>query len=373
VPEPGVIVSGLRGATQILLCAFAASCGGTPPPPPPPVFPLATAWTAPLDHPLEGPLALAGDRVVVHTRDGAVQAFAILDGKSVWRAAGSPGVIGAGPAVVVLRGPDGALRGYAPDTGRDLWQITTTIEGDLPPVVEGTRVLVAGRGAAVLDAATGRPIWSVSGGAQATAPPAQVGPCVLIGETDILRCREAGTGRSSWVYRARGTISSPPVSDGRKRLLLGTAGREFLGLDLADGEREWRWKVGADVRWPAVVWRDLVIFATHENVLYGLKKGGGSMVWRAGLPSRPLAPPLLVGQDVLVACYGSRPDENYIVGYDAGTGERLGDLLTPGELSAPPLLAAGRLLLPLRDHRVVALRLPMPPSPAPARARAALP
>jgi outer membrane protein assembly factor BamB len=160
------------------------------------------------------------------------------------------------------------------------------------------------------------------------------------------------------------------VSDGRKRLFVGSAGREFLAVDLDDGDRAWRWKVGADVRWPGVIWRDLVIFATHENVLYGLKRGGGSMVWRAGLPSRPLAPPLGVGFDVLVACYGSRPEENYIVGFDAATGERLGDLLTPGELAEAPLVGPARLFLPLRDHRVVALRLPMPPptpSPTPAR------
>jgi outer membrane protein assembly factor BamB len=335
------------------------------------VFPLANAWTVTLEQPVDGPLAEAGGRVFVHTRDGSVQAFAAADGKPAWRAAAAPGLLGAGEAVVALRGRDGTVRAFAPDSGREVWQAPTAIEGELPPVVDGTRVIVAGRGVTVLDTGTGRPIWSVSGGATATAPPAQAGGCVLIGEADILRCREAGTGRSSWVYRARGTITSPPVGDGEGRLLVGTAGREFLGLDLDDGGREWRWKVGADVRWPAVVWRDLVIFATHENVLYGLKRGGGSMVWRAGLPSRPLAPPLLVGQDVLVACYGSRPEENYIVGFDAPTGERLGDLLTPGELAAPPIVAAGRLLLPLRDRRVVALRLPPPPpsaAPAPAAA-----
>jgi outer membrane protein assembly factor BamB len=152
-------------------------------------------------------------------------------------------------------------------------------------------------------------------------------------------------------------------------VFVGTAGREFLALDLDDGDRKWRWKVGADVPFPGVIWRDLVVFATHENVLYGLKRGGGSMVWRAGLPSRPFAPPVLVGQDVLVACYGSRPEENVLVGYDAPTGERLGDLFTPGELAAAPVAAAGRLFLPLRDRRVVALRLPVAASPSPPPAR----
>ncbi len=366
---PGVIVIGLRARGPILWCALAAACGGTPPPPLPPLFPLSNAWTATLEHPVEGPLGLSATRLFVHTRDGAVHAFALADGKPLWRTAGTPGVLGAGESVVVLRHRDGTVQALEPDTGRGRWRAATAVEGELPPVVEGARVLLAGQGAVVLDAVSGKVLWAVAGAAQATSPPVRVGPCLLIGEGDTLRCREVATGRSSWEYKARGVISSPPVTDGEGRLFVGTAGREFLALDLDDGDRDWRWKVGADVPFHAVLWRDRVVFATHENVLYALKRGGGSMVWRAGLPSRPLAPPVLVGQDVLVACYGGRPDENVLVGFDAETGERLGDLLTPGELAAPPVATAGRLLLPLRDRKVVALRLPVPRAPTPSPAR----
>ena len=97
-------------------------------------------------------------------------------------------------------------------------------------------------------------------------------------------------------------------------------------------------------------------------------------MWRASLPSRPLAPPVLVGQDVLVACYGARPEENVLVGYDAPTGDRVGELHTPGELAAPPVALPGRLVLPLRDRRLVALALPVPPAPpAPAPPPAPVP
>ena len=359
----------MRARGSILWCALAAACGGAPPPPLPPLFPLSNAWTATLEHPVEGPVALSGTRLVVHTRDGAVQAFAVADGRPLWRTPATPGALGAGEAVVALRHRDGTVQAFEPDTGRDRWRVATAVEGDLPPVVEGARVLLAGQGAAVLDAASGKASWAVAGAAQATSPPVQVGPCLLLGEGDTLRCRDVATGRSSWEYKARGVISSPPVTDGAGRLFVGTAGREFLALDLGDGDRKWRWKVGADVPFRAVVFRDLVIFATHENVLYALKRGGGNMVWRSGLPSRSLAPPVLVGQDVLVACYGGRPEENVLVGYDALTGERLGDLLTPGELAAAPVAAAGRLFLPLRDRKVVALRLPVPPTPTPSPSR----
>jgi outer membrane protein assembly factor BamB len=348
-----------------VLFACAIACGRTAPPPAPALFPLSSAWSAALESPIEGALVAAGGRVLVHTRDGAVQAFSAADGRPVWRTAAEPGFLGGSEEMACLRSRDGTVRALAPDTGTQRWSVATGIAGDLPPVVQAGRVLVAGQGIAALDAASGQTLWSVAGGTAVTSPPALVGPCVLLGESEVLRCREAGTGRSQWEHRARGTITSPPVSDGREKLFLGTAGREFLALDLADGGRDWRWKVGADVRWPAVLWRDLVLFATHENVLYALKRKGGNLAWRAGLPSRPFSAPLLVGNDVLIACYGSRPEENFVVGFDALTGERLGDLRTPGELAAAPVAAAGRLFLPLRDRRVVAMQLPAPPPAAP--------
>jgi len=348
-----------------VLFAFAIACGRAAPPPAPPLFPLSNAWIATLESPIEGPLAASGGRVLVHTRDGAVQALSAVDGRPVWRMVSPPGLLAASDAIVCLRSRDGTVTALAPDTGQQRWSVPTGIVGELPAAVQADRVLVAGQGVAALDAGSGHMLWSVAGGTAVTSPPAQIGSCVLLGEGEVLRCREAGTGRSQWEYRARGAITSPPVSDGEEKIFLGTAGREFLALDLDDGDRDWRWKVGADVRWPAVVWRSLVVFATHENVLYALKRKGGNLAWRAGLPSRPFSAPLLVGNDVLVACYGRRPEENFLVGFDARTGERLGDLRTPGELAAAPLGAAGRLFLPLRDRRVVALLLPAAPPPAP--------
>ena len=103
---------------------------------------------------------------------------------------------------------------------------------------------------------------------------------------------------------------------------------------------------------------DTVLFATHENVLYALKRGSGKMVWRAGLPSRPLGGPVLMGTAVLVACF-----ENDVVGFDGRTGRRLGALRTTAEIRTPPLLVSGRLYIGLRDRTVVALQLAAAPPP----------
>jgi outer membrane protein assembly factor BamB len=151
-----------------------------------------------------------------------------------------------------------------------------------------------------------------------------------------------------------GPLWASPAADDR-RLFVPTGARRLQAVRIQDGKPEWAWKVGTDIRYPPVVAGNAVIFASHEAVVYALNRGGGSMVWRASLTSRPLSGPLLLPGGVLVACHGSRPSENFFAGFDLQTGRRLGDLQTPGELQAPPVLVAGRLVMALRDRSIVAL------------------
>jgi outer membrane protein assembly factor BamB len=117
--------------------------------------------------------------------------------------------------------------------------------------------------------------------------------------------------------------------------------------------------VGADVQGPAAILDDKVLVVSHDNVLYALKRGSGKMVWRAGLPSRPLGGPQLMGTAVLVACF-----ENEVVGFDGRTGRKLGSLRTSAEIRTPPLLVGRRLYIGLRDRSVVALQLAGVPGPS---------
>lgn len=346
----------------IALAMALSACAGRARPLPP-LFPLSTSWTVTLEGPIAGPMAADLTRAYVHTRDGAVLAVGLADGATAWRAEPGPGLLGGGPAGLVLRQADGTVSGLDPETGSVRWTTPSAVAGDLPPVLDGDRVLLAGDGVAVLEASSGRVLWAVAGGPAVSAPPAAAEGRVVVGEADgTVRCRDAGTGRSLWTYRAGGPLTAAPVI-GQGRVLVATGGREFLALHLEDGDRDWRWKVGADVQWPAAVAGDLVLFASHEDVLYAVKARGGNMVWRAPLPSRPLSPPLVTAGGVLVACYGARPEENLFVGFDLRNGQRLGELRTPAELAAPPLVSGGRLVLGLLDRRLLALELPPPPAP----------
>jgi outer membrane protein assembly factor BamB len=336
--------------------------------PPTPLFPLAQAWRKPVAAGVDGALAADAERVYFVSA-GAVHALRLADGAPAWTAENRAGVLSASADLLVVREPGGTVWGLEPRTGSARWKVASTVPGTVPAVIDRDRVLVAGDGIASLDAATGRAVWTLAGEPKVTAPPAVSGPLVVTGEADgSIRARDAASGTVRWTHpTGGGALLAPALDDGGRRLFVGTAARGFVALHADKGSRDWRWKVGADVTFAATPAGRLVLFASNEAVLYGMHRGG-NLSWRAPLPSRPRGAPLVFGTSALVACHGLRPSESLLVGFDARTGRRLGDLKTPAELKAAPVSSGRTLVAALRDGTVAAWRLPdeeVPGKPAP--------
>jgi outer membrane protein assembly factor BamB len=342
----------------VLLAASAMACASAKLGPPPALFPATTAWKVSVGEMIDGPLATDGTHVFVATRDGLVHALDIINGSPFWTAPVGPGLLAAAPGILAVRREDGTLTGIDPETGASRWKSASGIEGDLPPAIDADRVLVAGAGLAAVEADTGRILWKAAENETVIAPPAASASCLLTVESNsVIRCRDRTTGNSLWTIAVDAPVVASPLMDDRGRVMVGTTARGFLALRAQDGDSHWRWKLGADVRDPAVLFRDQVLFASYEAVLYSITRGNGHITWRAPLPSRPLAAPLLLGSAVLVACH-----ETEVVGFDARTGRRLGLLKTPAETRTAPVLVGGRLVQGLQDHSVVALTLDLSPA-----------
>lgn len=340
---------------------------------PPAVFPMSQVWVAPLDDHVVGPVASDGRLVFVATREGSLRAIDVSSGELRWRVPERAGYLAATEGTLVSREADGTVWAIDPATGSARWKSESGIAGELPAVFDGERLVVAGKGLAMLDVAGGGVLWTLPD-VVATAVPVPAGPCLLVAEEGgTLRCRAPDSGKPLWSWTAGGAIHARAVVDDEGRILLGTAAREFVAVKLDDGGRRWRWRLGADVRTRAALLGDRVVFASHEAVLYALRRGNGNLAWRATIPSRPVGAPLVLGDGVIVTCYGARPDENLLLGFDGRNGRRLGEMRTPGEIEADPLLVGDRLVLALREPRLLALQLAAPSEPEPAPAVSPVP
>ena len=324
---------------------------------PPAIFPTATSWLAPLDSAIEGPIVSDGSRLFLATRDRSLHAFDLATGAALWRVGNRAGALAARSGVLVVADLDGTVWGVDPATGSGRWKSASGVEGRLPPVFAGDRVLILGKGLAALDTANGKVLWAVADVSSVVPPALTADRLYVAAAGGVLRCHSLRDGATVWVKKTGFPfLGAPLAADGR--LYLAGGERAFAAIDARNGDRRWRWTVGAQARFEPAVLGGNVLFVTLEGVLYGLNKHNGHLSFRTSLPSRPASGPLLLGSAALVASHGTRARESLLVTLDGRTGQRLGDMRTVTELATPPLLVGQTLVLGLRDKdAVTVLRL----------------
>ena len=347
--------SALKRSLALLCIGLAATaCAGRGTPPPAPLFPLSPVWRVEVTDYVVPPLATDARRLYVATRDGSVTAFDLVSGTPYWTIEDRPGRLTAIRGRLLLREADGTVWSLKPRDGTPRWTTETGVAGDLPAVLDGDRLYVAGNGLAALDVETGRVLWTHGTVSEVTAPPVPTTARLLTGEADgTLYCRDRATGLPLWAHRTSGPLVAPPlVDEKRRRVYLGTTERSIREVKLDKGQKGWAWRVGADIQSPGLLLPDQVLFASFDAVLYGLTRGG-NLAWRTALPSRPLSGPLQVEGHIIIACH-----ENEILGFHLDTGESAGTLRTDAQIRTPPLVEGGRIFVGLRNRTVVAFALP---------------
>jgi outer membrane protein assembly factor BamB len=349
----------LARSLAILLLLLVSACGGHVAPRAP-LFPLTAAWTVSLEDFVVSPLAADSRQLYVATRDGALTAVDLATGEVTWRVRGLGGPPAATDGRVVVRDETGTVYSLRPRDGALRWKVDTGVAGLVPPTLDGDRLYVAGQGLVALDAAAGERLWTRPVVAAITAPPVATASRLLVGDAGgVLRCLDRATGTELWSQPTGGAVLAPPLVDQRRgRLYLGTTDQRIVEFSLDRGRRGWQWPVGADVQAGGLLLPDRVVFASFDDVLYALARGG-NLSWRAPLPSRPLGAPALVRTYILVVCR-----ENEIVGFTARTGRSAGSLRTTAEIRTPALVAGSRIVVGLRDRTVVAYALPEAPATA---------
>ena len=331
-------------------------------------FPLTTTWRVPpspstdaaaKEHPVAGPLATDGETVFYATDTGIVRALELSSGETRWDVTLAPGTLSSANGAVFLRHAEGGVDALDAKTGQLLWQSHAGSPGELPATPDGERLAVLGRTAVLLNARSGERLWATRGlGTFSTAPLFASGRLVAGTREGAIHCLDLATGRPLWKYQTSAPLLAKPIADERGRVFLGTGDGRVLALSLRSGKRLWEWRTGVATDFEAVCYKDLVLFASNDAILLGLNRRSGHLAWRATLPSRPLATPLIRGDVLIAVCYGSRDSRTTLMAVDLVTVRRIGNVFeTQGEAQAAPLLLDDRLVFAFRDRTVAVLAL----------------
>jgi outer membrane protein assembly factor BamB len=259
-----------------------------------------------------------------------------------------------GPRAVLLAGSESGLTARAVDDGHVLWQIPKAT-GIQPAVAGKLLAILSDDALEVLDQDTGQLVWSapVEGG---ESPPTvhATGELFL-----VIRGSEIRAWRTDGAVAWRATLTSAPVTRvvaGPDSLVVGLQSAEVVALDPANGtvrstvkllapptaltiagdqlfiptadgllyayrltrdlKRMWRYRAVAAIG-DAVVGERFAYFALLDNSLRAFDRKGGSQRWSAPLDSRPIAGPVLLGENLLVPLAAGT-----LAQIPAGTGKR---------------------------------------------------
>ena len=287
-------------------------------------------WSIPLQAAPMFPPVIAGDRVFVAHLPGLVAAFAVADGRELWRVDLRPDaplvidddrvLVSSGEAIHALRASDGAALWRAPAG-------TVTVR---PIAREGWVVVTAAGTLRALRAADGSSVWTRDV-AHLRQPPAISGNTLYAGYADgWLRSHDLRTGEIGWERRLGGSPSEPLVFG--DRIYFGATDRRFYSVRVHDGEFDWEpYRIGAAIPTKAAADGDRVYFVAHDNLVRAHDAGHGALKWQHGLPFRVFDGPVLVGD--LVAVAGDVADVRLLRAADGGT---VPPMTFPEPLAAAP-------------------------------------
>lgn len=302
-------------------------------------------WTSAADAVL---LGVADGDLVVLDRAGAISVTRIGDGALLSSVpTGRSPTSGTGPAVAAML-PSGTLA----------WVSGSEVIGFTPRAAEPAFELALPQGM--------EPLAAVSLPRSEPAGSESRRDLVLfsLGDSGVAALATDAGGETSlaWTTGEPGTVLAPALGDpGRDRVLAAGHDGTLWALEMDDGRRRWRWRLGEGFDHPPLLSGERLYAATRANTLYAFDRGGGTERWRTALPGRAAGSPLRVAGAIVIATRdGLLLEVNPVTGLFIGRYRALDAEITGVVASRPDEPSergwrARRLYLGLRDGRLAIL------------------
>ncbi|MGE3230314.1 MAG: PQQ-binding-like beta-propeller repeat protein [Hyphomicrobium sp.] len=333
-------------------------------------------------------------RVFALDSDGAVSAFSVSGGASLWRASLAPTTDKQGPGfsaitenILNLAADDGggygggiaadggrifAASGFGavialdPSTGNRVWEKNLGAPVRVAPIAVQDRLFVLSIEGKLycLSTIDGAELWVVRGLPQAAslglnASPAVDGDVVVVpystGDLVALRLADGSGLWSESLSRQRTTSQLASMSDAARPVIdngtvfaVGHGGR-MVATVAKTGERLWSLTVPGTQ--PPYVAGDSVFVVDTTGQLMAVNRHDGRTQWTIKLPgSNTWAGPVLANGILWLAS-----KEGELAGVDAATGRVTGQMSIGGAIYIPPVVAQGKMFVLTDDAKLVAL------------------
>jgi outer membrane protein assembly factor BamB len=255
----------------------------------PPAAPGTVLWQVPTVGVRHRPV-VDGPRIYLMCDDGTCYARATADGSMVWRQAVSstvfandmPAPVPVGDRVYVAT-HDGRLLilNAATGTVERETRVSDLAITSTPTVANGTVYLSATQVLA-LDATTLAVKWKAGPTGTTAESPVLAGDVVLAGSNGgVFRAFAASDGAQRWRHETEGQVhtASSVVHDGA--VFFGCGDGYCYAVNVPDGTRRWRTRLGEYVRSSPTAAGSLVFIGSRDTNVYALTTGEGKVGWRA--------------------------------------------------------------------------------------------
>ena len=191
----------------------------------------------------------------------------------------------AGLGMVYIASTDGYLYALSQSSGTVVWRARVgNYLTDSTPALEGHTLFVAARGMTIeaLNAQTGALYWTFAISERIEAPPLVFGTRVLVASRTTLWTLNAADGRLLWKFH-RGAVTwpttgVPAVAGNTVYVGLGSDSR-LWALDLTNGQILWAFDTSDRITSAPLVNGGIVYIATWHGEIFALDRARGTMLW----------------------------------------------------------------------------------------------
>ena len=210
-------------------------------------------------------------------------------------------------------------------------------------------------------AADGRMVWTRELGALSHYAAASNGTRIFFALDDSrVVALNLMDGAPAWEQKLEGMLNQPSVA--RDRLFVGSNNNYLYALDDERGRLAWKWRTGGDVIGVSADTKGGAYYASLDNVLRGVNRGNGNQRWIKEIPTRPILPPLTLGDGMAYEEVVLVTGVSEIDAFAAKTGAAAGMYVPPSDIQGAPLIDSAlkpytvAMVVITRDGRALGLR-----------------